>query len=309
MTSYTSPRLLSAMALLALSFFACDRKVVLGIENDSGMGSGGGRPIGEGGSGAGPPICGDGISEGENEQCDERGGTQTCTVTCQFRNRVTDGLILLYTFQEGMGDQVFDRSGFEAPLNLTIPDTGATMWNEASLSLVSPVLIASTTTASKLVQAIQTTNELTAEAWVVPFSDAQLGPARIVTVSETQNLRNFALAQDGASFVGRARTTSTDTNGLPELRTDEIATPELVHIVYSRSSSGEEVFYVNAVEHVRRTVEGDFSEWDDSFHLAIGAEFNEELSSRAFLGTMHLIAVYSRALQEAEIRQNFDDGP
>lgn len=314
MFSLPPMRLFPLMTMAVLAFFACDRQVLLGVEGegDGAGGSGGAMPSGQGGLGAaasGSPVCGDSIPEGENEQCDEGGGTQTCTVDCQFRGRVSEGLILFYTFEERAGNQIFDRSGFGAPLNLTIPDTGAITWNSASLELESPVLIESTSPAEKLTDAIQSTSQFTLEAWIVPANLEQDGPARIVTVSQIEFRRNVTLAQDVAQIVGRVRTTETGDNGFPELRTDAILEPGLVHLVFSHQTNGDEVIYVNAEEQVRRNLAGDFSTWDPSFHLALGAEFNEDLESRDFLGTMHLIAMYSRALSEAEILQNFEDGP
>ena len=311
-------------ALFALGFFACDREVILGVETHAVDGGGGvhsggttaggsgGLDPGEGGLGAASPlgpICGDGIPEGENEQCDERGGTQTCTVDCQFRNRVTDGLILLYTFEESTGSQVFDRSGYEAPLNLAIPGTGATAWNSASLDLTAPVLIESTSPALKLLEAVQASSEFTLEAWVEPATAEQDGPARILTVSNIEFRRNLTLAQDGANLHARLRTSATENNGFPEFIAEGVMAPELIHLVYLHRADGSESLYVNNVERATRSQSGDFSTWDASMQLGLGAEFNEDLESRDFLGTMHLIAMYSRALSPAEVLLNFEDGP
>lgn len=312
-------RVVWASSLVA-ALLACERRVVLGdddVISGSGAAASGGRGGTSGGTGAGGlgaaspgmAVCGDGIPEGEDEQCDESGGTQSCTVRCQFRNRVTEGLVVYYTFQEGTGSQIFDRSGYGAPLNLTIPDAAAVAWGPASLDLVSPVLIASESSASKITEAVQVTSELTVETWIAPANIVQDGPARIVTISHIEYRRNVTLAQIGTQAVIRVRTSENDANGFPEFRAEDAISPDLVHLAWTRSSAGIEVLYVNGVEQVRRSLAGDFSTWDNTFSLGLGAEFNEELDSRDFLGTMHLVAMYSRALSEAEIVQNFDDGP
>jgi hypothetical protein len=51
---------------------------------------------------------------------------------------------------------------------------------------------------------------------------------------------------------------------------------------------------------------GDFSTWDDTFRLALG---NTAVRDRAFVGELHLAAIYARALSAAEVKQNFDAGP
>ncbi len=319
MTRGALSKLVIVFALM-ISLPTCDRNVILGGESAgssssssseaNGASSSSGSSEGNADAGVGNgPVCGDGVPEGENEQCDERGGTQTCTVNCQFRNRVTDGLILLYTFEEGSGDRIFDRSGFGAPLNLTIADPQAIIWGPGSIELASPVLIPSDAPATKLTTAVRPTAEFSVEAWVHPANLEQDGPARIVTVSNSQYGRNFLLAQNQTLAIARARTTDTDINGYPELETGDLLETQLTHLVFTHGTDGTELIFVDGIEQARRVATGDLSTWDDSYHLALGAEFNEELESRDFLGTMYLIAMYSRALSVLEIAQNFADGP
>jgi hypothetical protein len=52
-------------------------------------------------------------------------------------------------------------------------------------------------------------------------------------------------------------------------------------------------------------VDGDFSSWDDTYHLALADEHTED---RAWSGTYHLVAIYSRALTADEVMQNFSVG-
>ena len=62
------------------------------------------------------------------------------------------------------------------------------------------------------------------------------------------------------------------------------------------------VLYVKGVEQVSGTVGGDFSTWITSYRLALGNEFTND---RSWLGEFHLVAILDRALDPAEVDQNF----
>lgn len=46
----------------------------------------------------------------------------------QGTGRITDGLVVLYGFEEGTGTTVTDVSGVGTPMNLTIADEGTITW-------------------------------------------------------------------------------------------------------------------------------------------------------------------------------------
>lgn len=55
---------------------------------------------------------------------------------------------------------------------------------------------------------------------------------------------------------------------------------------------------------------GDTSTWNPAFRLSLAHEFEDSsVDNRAFRGDYHLIAIYDRALSEAEIANNFGEGP
>lgn len=55
---------------------------------------------------------------------------------------------------------------------------------------------------------------------------------------------------------------------------------------------------------------GDTSNWDPTYRFTLAHEFEDPTAdSRSWRGDYHLVAVYNRALSEAEIVQNFDAGP
>ncbi len=120
---------------------------------------------------------------------------QTTELDKKLDNRVTIGLQLLYTFEEGSGNTVFDVSGAGAPINLTINSPEAVMWAPDGLVVISNADIISDLAATRLADAVISTNEITIEAWIKPENLTQEGPARIFTMSEGGGSRNFTLGQ------------------------------------------------------------------------------------------------------------------
>jgi hypothetical protein len=161
--------------------------------------------------------------------------------------------------------------------------------------------------ASKLIKASKASNEITIEAWVKPDNTTQSGPARIVTLSLNPSKRNFTLAQDGAKYIVRLRATPKDLNGTEQaLKVGEVVTDGLSHLVYTRDASGTARFYLNGAQVGERKVKGNFSNWDADYGFGLGNEFT---LNRKWLGELHLVAIYSRALSESEVQQNFNVGP
>ena len=110
--------------------------------------------------------------------------------------RVTEGLITLYTFAAGSGKVVADVSGSGAALDLTISDPNKVDWLPGGgLAIRGDVLIASAGPAAKVIDTCKTSGELTIEAWVKPETTTQSGPARIVTLSRDVLHRNFTLGE------------------------------------------------------------------------------------------------------------------
>jgi hypothetical protein len=227
--------------------------------------------------------------------------------------RVTDGLQVLYTFEEGGGTRVLDVSDVSTPLDLTIENGSATSWLSGALSINSPTLVASADAATKVIDTSRTTNEITVEAWVKPADTTQDGPARIVALSEDPYNRNFTLGQGlwgelpSALYNFRLRTTATSSNGIPSLSTlAGSLTTDLSHVVYTHDASGVAKIYVNGVERASGAVGGDLSNWNEGYRLALANELTED---RPWLGEFHLVAIFNRALSQDEVIQNFRAGP
>jgi hypothetical protein len=223
-------------------------------------------------------------------------------------SRVTEGLQVLYAFNAGSGTTIHDRSNVGPPVDLLLETEAAVSWlSGGGLSVRSPTIISSRDPATKLIDAVQASNEVAIEAWVKPANIIQDGPARIVSLSTDFHNRNFQVAQAAELYDVRLRTTETTENGRPSLSTPfgSVAT-ELTHVVYTRAASGMARIFIDGNSVVGRIVPGTFSNWDRGYRFALADEL---IGNRTWLGEYHLIAVYSRALSADEIGQNFRVGP
>ena len=223
--------------------------------------------------------------------------------------RVTAGLLALYEFATGTGTTVADSSNQGAPLNLSITDLGAVSWLPGGgLSVDSSVVITSAGPATKIIDAVGISNAITLEAWVQPAQAVQSGPARIVALSTDgfPNGANIILGQDHR-FAARLRTTATSQYGLPGLATPSgVPGTALAHVVYVRDAAGNTGIYVDGVLASIGSVTGTMDVWDATRALVLA---NEPPGDRPWLGDLHLVAFFDRALTEAEVLQNFAAGP
>nr|MDJ0837364.1 PKD domain-containing protein [Acidobacteriota bacterium] len=245
---------------------------------------------------------------------DDGGETATRTLAVEVSepgapHRKADGLLALYRFDEGSGDRILDQAGNGEPLDLTLADELSSSWLSCSgLSLDSASIAVSNGPPTDLIARLQAGNALTIEAWVKP-DDLTLGPdspARIVTLSGSTTVRNFALGQKAGELDVRLRT-DTNNGAQPSTTTSSSATTtDLLHVVYTRDAFGAATLYVNNTVRGQETIAGDFSTWDESFVLALGNETDG--SDRAWLGDYHLVALYDRALSAAEIDDHYAVG-
>lgn len=220
--------------------------------------------------------------------------------------RATGGLQVLYDFSDSTGNFVKDRSGAGEACDLKIADPNAVKRSHGRLQILKPTFISSEKAPAALIDAVRASGEITIEVWFAAKDTKQAGPARLVTLSKDSNQRNFTLGQDGDKVEVRLRTTKTSTNGIPAVAAPAKGlSTKLTHVIYTRRKDGKARIFQNGKQVAEQNVAGDFSNWDKSLKLAL---VDEHSHGRPWLGTLHLVAIYDRALSAKEVTQNFTAG-
>jgi len=224
-------------------------------------------------------------------------------------NRYEAATIAKYEFKTGMGNIVYDTSGHEPALNLTM--SGDVTWVGGWGINVKPGgKVQGTSAASKkLTDLIKSTGEFSLEAWVNNANVAQ-EDAFIVSYSAGANARNATLAQRMYQYEAYTRSSETNSNGNPVLLTraaDMDAQAALQHVVLTYSPVDGRRIYVNGIDtgDVDAQGGGSLADWDDTFALVLG---NETSTNRQWEGVLRLVAIHNRALTATQIEQNFEAG-
>jgi mono/diheme cytochrome c family protein len=232
--------------------------------------------------------------------------TADLTQADETSHRITQGLQALYSFDHAENGLIPDRAGAGEPLNLRIDKPQNVQFRSGRMQITTPITIASDGPATKLIDAIRKTGELSIEVWLTPSDLKQSGPARIVSLSIDPSQRNFTLGQDKGRLDIRLRTSSTDNNGQPSTAGPENSLARtLTYVVFTRTSGGEVGLYQDGKRIVSGKVAGDFANWSNDFRLSIA---NEITGDRPWLGDLHLVAIYSRVLSDADVAQNYSPG-
>ena len=215
--------------------------------------------------------------------------------------------LVRYMFGEGSGDIVHD-SAPGAALDLIIDNPANVSWMAGGgLSVDSPTIVVSPGPATKVIDGCMATNEITIEAWIKPASDEQGGPARIVTCSFDGSFRNFTLGQDITSpskgYQIRLRTPVAGLNG-SDVRIqdppDTVVLDRMSKLVYTRNAAGEAKFYIDGTEVASKQIDGDFSNWDASYQLALANEIPQG-GTRLWLGSFYYVAIYNEAIAPEQL--------
>ena len=221
-------------------------------------------------------------------------------------DRVERGLLVRYDFSEDEGQTIVDRSGVGKPLNLVIDRSSRVRRPGGVLVVESSASIASTEPATKIIDAVKKSNAISVEAWLKPANRSQAGPARIVSISSDTSNRNLTLGQDKDFYDVRLRATGSDNNGLPSTSSPKRSLQtKLTHVVFTRDAGGKTTIYLDGKRVAGKTVKGNFRNWDNRQRLILA---NEATKDRPWLGELHLVAIYDRALSDKDVRQNFSAG-
>lgn len=234
-------------------------------------------------------------------------------------NRHETDQFALWEFKTGSGQTAYDTSGVGDSINLSM--IGSVNWvGGYGLEFTGGRAQADTISSDKIFTYLQDTREYAIEAWVIPSNVTQ-EDANIASYSGGDLSRNFTLGQDMYSYesYNRVNSVASNANGDPVLSTgeddEELAQASLQHVVVNYdpqdrlgTGAGRSI-YVNGqrVNNLTDTVAGDSIAgiWDDSFAFILG---NEISGNRPWMGQIKLVALHSRALDQAQIQQNFDIG-
>ena len=234
-------------------------------------------------------------------------------------NRHETDQFAVWEFKTGTGLTAFDTSGVGDSVNLTM--IGSVNWiGGYGLEFTGGRAQADTVSSDKIFTYLQDTREYAIEAWVIPANVTQ-EDANVVSYSGGDTSRNFTLGQDMYNYESFNRVDSVipNANGEPVMSTgeddEELAQASLQHVVVNYdpldrlgNGAGRSI-YVNGqrVNNLTDTAAGLTIEnvWDDSFAFILG---NEISGNRPWMGQIKMVALHSRALDQAQITQNFDVG-
>ncbi|HEY8145478.1 MAG TPA: LamG domain-containing protein [Kofleriaceae bacterium] len=260
-------------------------------------------------------TCGDLLIEGE--ACD---GESLCCARCESRDgacgmdgtcgaavcklpsdvqRVSEGLVALYLFDEGAGNTIADST--MSNIDLTIGNAAGVTWGAGTLTVTGAAAITSAET-NGAVAACVADGEVTIEAWVQPALLSREG--RVAGVVATGSV-NLFLSQANRAWTGGVTSAGSLENGHPVVDTPrEDVAMALTHVVMVRTADGWRRLYIDGALRGTSSVGGALG-WiaAERFILAADPDGSDE-----WRGTYHLVAVYCRALEELEVARNFAAG-
>ncbi len=222
------------------------------------------------------------------------------------------GVVALYTFRAGSGATIKDESGSGDPLDLTISDPSAVAWlKTGGLNVHGATSIAAVQPAAKILKACRNSGAITIEAWIKP---AQIDPDTmryILAIHGAPDVHVLELVQHGAEHSDWQVCIKTANQSVHHpgavSKVDGPRAPaaqKLTHLVFIRDAAGNARAYANGIEQDRAKIPGDLSIWDEHHFFSIAGDG----TSRVWFGEFHLVAIYARALDAAEVKQNFDAG-
>jgi len=218
-----------------------------------------------------------------------------------YASRVTADLVALYEFEDKAGTVARDSA--LTPVNLNIADAAKVTWDAHALRLDDFTVLSTTGNMTKVYEACRASKELTVEAWVEPALVAQDPYARVAAMGQDNSNYDFALGSRG--------TNATSMEHWASMRNGENLEPDqpkvssaLVHLVMTHSSDRTLRLWVNGTEIDSKNDTEPTSSWRD-YPFTVG---NSASKNRGWRGTVHLIAIYSKALDATSIAKNFAAG-
>ena len=230
------------------------------------------------------------------------------------QERYSENLIALWEFKEGSGNVARDTSGVAPAMDLTLE--GPTFMSSYGIDVVEGSASATRAASRKLFDLLADpengTQQYSVEAWVVPASTDQEGPARIISYSNGTGQRNFTLGQVlyNYDFRNRSLAAEVNNNGQPSLQTydaDQDLQATLQHVVITFDQYRGRRINVNGTwtDDVDEQGGDRLWTWSPNYTFLLG---NETSGDRPWEGKIQLVAIYDVALSDAQIEQNFEAG-
>ena len=141
--------------------------------------------------------------------------------------------------------------------------------------------------------------------WCKPANLTQIGPARMFSFSQDSLVRNFTLGQQDNDLRFRVRRDGSGSNGTPELNAANVMTMKEAQYVGVFTATGAARLYKDGVQVASTSWNPINNTWNSSFRLLLA---NEEAGIRPWLGEIYMVALYNKALSDAEILTNYAEG-
>lgn len=213
--------------------------------------------------------------------------------------RVTNGLVVLYEFEEDGGTAAHDTVA--AGLDLVAADPTKIAWKAHALSFTDDTMLATQLPLAKVRTSVGLSNDLTVEAWIEPAPTNGNSRTRIATMAQDNMHIDFALGLDVTNEPWATVQANTD------LAPAVVLAPKLDHLVMTRTAADATLrLYLDGTQITGElgSTPAPSSGWM-FVPLVVG---NSSESDRPWRGTIHLLAIYSRALSPAEVATNHGAG-
>lgn len=203
-------------------------------------------------------------------------------------------LQLLYTFDEGSGEVVYDNGGVSPGLDLESKQ--ASRFSGGGLNFTSRSSVSTDNRTTRLVNAMTSGKGFTVELWVEPTNAGRNKEGTILAIGNHPGKTFFELQQDLRGNI----VISGDFAAAP-FSGQNLAANQRHHIVFTHNISGEQTLYVNGqatTAQTRRTG----SNFSEVSVLTLG---NRPKKDNAWQGKIYQVGIYSRVLDDTESRHSF----
>jgi len=225
--------------------------------------------------------------------------------------REEDNLQVFYNYSDFSGDIVTELAGTDNNSNLKIDPPENIEWLPGQgLKIFGSTILYNKDVGAKIIESIQSTEEITIENWLKPSETNQTSTAIILGISEDSAQQFFI--QEQVSFDEfyeygiQLSTDQTDNFGNPRISTDaRIWDTGLQHVLFTRNFMGIENIYLNGELVKSSNRNGSFSSLPTQQQLDI---CNLHFMDVPWNGTLFLTAIYNRALKPSEVISNYMAG-